>query len=631
MARRISTLIAASACFSALAVVGEEARTDAADPSALAADDECAAGEDCALNAFQLRGLKQEHRHQEEALAEQKKAAVSAWHAHHARKKARRQQDPKGHWFGGGRVDRLNGVDQVDIMASRHADWHIGPIIYQVFVDRFAPPTKSLEELRKIHPSPQSVHGWSEPAEGGERNAETKYWTSEIAYWGGDLQGVISKLDYIKSFGDVLYLQPIFEAYSSHKYDTGDYMKIDPAYGTEADFEELAKGLHDRGMRLVLDGVFNHVGVNNKLFKDAMKSPDAPCRHWFFIGEEYGALGYKAWQGGGTLAEWRLEDSNLRDYLWENETSVVATWLQRGADGFRLDVGTEIGREFLWSLTKAAHRHKYGSLIVGEVSAYPRWWTEAMDGVLSFWMGWVISGVANGKMGGVFAGMQIEQLILDSSMEQVLKSWIIVSNHDLPRLTAKYPDPEVRKFAQTLQFVLPGAVCIYYGEELGMVGAVEPFNREPMKWDWANETNEQYNFTRELVNMRRYHRALRIGDFDNLHSFSLLAFMRRTDRIAEMIIVLANPLWTPIEEQLVVPEEDLLEYTLFRDFFSGAETRIHGGTIEAMVPPRTVRVFHMVNETGPSAEQYKRIYGHFDTFPSVSPVGSLGNSVGDII
>mmetsp|Transcript_52087 Transcript_52087/g.121173 ORF Transcript_52087/g.121173 Transcript_52087/m.121173 type:complete len:132 (-) Transcript_52087:73-468(-) len=131
--------------------------------------------------------------------------------------------------------------------------------------------------------------------------------------------------------------------------------------------------------------------------------------------------------------------------------------------------------------------------------------------------------------------------------------------------------------------------------------------------------------------MRRYHRALRIGDFDNLHSFSLLAFMRRTDRIAEMIIVLANPLWTPIEEQLVVPEEDLLEYTLFRDFFSGAETRIHGGTIEAMVPPRTVRVFHMVNETGPSAEQYKRIYGHFDTFPSVSPVGSLGNSVGDII
>mmetsp|Transcript_97250 Transcript_97250/g.280635 ORF Transcript_97250/g.280635 Transcript_97250/m.280635 type:complete len:635 (-) Transcript_97250:67-1971(-) len=602
---------------------------------ALADDDECAAGdlsEQCSLTALQLRGVKQQHHKDAVAtVSEEKQREIAeAWAAHRAWQKERREKEPTGHWFGGGRVDSLNGQDQVDIMTARDKDWQIGPVVYQVYVDRFVPPKKSMEELRELHPPPQTVHPWSEGVTKNHQLNSTKYWSGELSFWGGDLQGVISQLDYIKSMGDVLYLQPIFEAYSNHKYDTSDYMNIDPAYGTIEDFDELVKGVHDRGMHLVLDGVFNHVGVKSKLFQEAMSNPDSPARHWFFIGEEYGALGYKAWQGGGTLAEWRLEDNNLRNYLWKNSTSVVAKWLKRGADGFRLDVGTEIGREFLWDLTKAAHRHKYSSLVVGEVSAYPRWWTEAMDGVLSFWMGWVISGVATGQMGGIFAGLQIEQLIEDSSMEQVLRSWIIVSNHDIDRLATKYPDPAVRRFAQTLQFVLPGAVCIYYGDELGMPGDKDR-NREPMKWGWMNETNEQFNVTRTLVNMRRYHRALRIGDFTVMRSFSLLAFMRRTDRIADMIIVLANPLPKPIQEQLVVPEEDLLEYTLFRDTFSGAEARIHGGTIEAKIPPRTVRVFHMVDEKGPSGEQYKRIYGHFDTFPSVNPLGSLGNSVGEIV
>mmetsp|Transcript_14989 Transcript_14989/g.41072 ORF Transcript_14989/g.41072 Transcript_14989/m.41072 type:complete len:136 (-) Transcript_14989:70-477(-) len=128
--------------------------------------------------------------------------------------------------------------------------------------------------------------------------------------------------------------------------------------------------------------------------------------------------------------------------------------------------------------------------------------------------------------------------------------------------------------------------------------------------------------------MRRYHRALRIGDFKTLHSFSLLAFLRRTDRVKDLVIVLANPTDGDVEEQLVVPDENLLEYTLFRDTFSGAEARIHGGTIEAKVPPQTVRVFHMVDEEGPSSEQYKRIYGAFRTFDSVSPMASLGAAAG---
>mmetsp|Transcript_75874 Transcript_75874/g.217154 ORF Transcript_75874/g.217154 Transcript_75874/m.217154 type:complete len:763 (+) Transcript_75874:52-2340(+) len=547
---------------------------------------------------------------------------------------SRANQDPvapaNGSWHGGGLVDGLPGQEQVLAMEARDLDWHMGAIVYQVFVDRFAPP-EDLESKRQFIQPPRTLHNWTDPVFAGVKDEETKYYTNELAFWGGDLKSLLSKLDYIKSMGNVLYLQPIFKAYSSHKYDTSDYFELDPEYGTLEDFTALADAVHAKGMHLVLDGVFNHMGIRSTWFQDAMASNVSKERNWYFIGEQYGKRGYKSWQSGDTLAELRLEDKSLQETIWNSSDSVVATWLKRGADGWRLDVGTEIGREFLWDLTQAAHRHKYGSLVVGEVSAYPRWWTESMDGVLSFWMGWIISGVVSGKMGGVFAGMQIQDLIYSSSMEQLLRSWIILSNHDLPRLTSKYPDATLRKFAVTLQFVLPGSVCIYYGEEIGMTGSGDPFNRAPMEWDKIGDGNEMYAHFTNLLGMRRLHRALRIGDFHQLLSFSLLAFIRRTDRIDEIVIILANPTDRVVEEQLNVPVEDILEYTLFRDILSNETVRIHGATCTMAVPPHSTRILTMVNEIGPNGAQYKRIYGHWQTFKGVEATFSLGNSLGELI
>lgn len=616
----------------------------ASDFAALDSDAECSedsvspVAQRCSLNVLQRRGRKLEadvgaHDHRGGATAVEE-AAQLHWQARQKRAANRRrwgQLDPnKGKWHGGGMVDDLPGPDQVDIMAARDADWHIGTIVYQVFVDRFVPP-KDLNKKKKYIRPPCTLHKWNQSVFPGVKNEETKYYTNELAYWGGDLQGVISKLGYIHHLADVLYLQPIFKAYSSHKYDTSDYFEVDPEYGTLKDFQELADAVHARGMHLVLDGVFNHMGVRSDWFIDAMSSSTSPYRNWYFIGAQYGEMGYKAWQGGGTLAELRLETQSLQDTLWNSSDSVVATWLKRGADGFRLDVGTEIGREYLTKLTLAAHRHKYGSLIVGEVSAYPRWWTEAMDGILSFWMGWVISGVVLGHMGGVFAGMQIQDLIYQSSMEQVLRSWIIISNHDLPRLTSKYPDPLLRKFGVTLQFVLPGIVCIYYGEEISMLGDGDPFNRAPMAWENVTEDNEMYQHFEELVRIRRAHRSLRIGDFHQLMSFSLLAFIRRTDKIDEIVIVLANPTDNPVHERLNIPVEDVLEYTLFRDVLSNKTTRIRGATCQMTVPPHTAVILVMEHESGPNGNQYKRIYGHWDSFGTVQPTMSLGNSFDDIV
>jgi len=425
-------------------------------------------------------------------------------------------------------------------------------------------------------------------------------------------------------------LQRIFEAFSVHKYDTSDYHKLDPTYGTLDDFKALADKIHEKGMNLMLDGVFNHMGIRSPAFQKGLHDPQSDENSWFFIGPQYGnGKGYKTWQNGNSLVELHLEDSSLQDYIWGSNDSVIATWLKRGADGWRLDVGTELGREMLWRLTSAAHRHKYGSNVVGEVSAYPRWWTQAMDGVMSFWMGWQIDGFVEEKLSPTAIGSNIDRLIEHSSMTQVLRSWIIVSNHDLPRMKNKYPDNKVQELVMTMMFVLPGSPCIYYGEERGMVGAGDPFNRAPVDWDQVLDEGI-FNHTEFLVKMRREHRALRIGDFHQLHSHHVFAFSRRTDKVDETIIVLANPGIYIREEMVGIPNENLLEFTEFKDLFTGEKARIHGATITMPVLPRSVRVLAMVNEKGnPNGDQYKRLYGHWASFSHVRASLSAGNLMTD--
>jgi len=529
-------------------------------------------------------------------------------------------------WRGEGEVDGLNGEDQVKVMNWREKNWKIGGVVYQIFVDRFVPPEDGIESKRSLPPPPHILHNWSDPVKGGVEEPTTKYYTNELEFWGGDLKGVTSKLDYVKQFADIVYLQPIFDAFSVHKYDTSDYLKLDPTYGTLEDFKTLADGIHSKGMKLMLDGVFNHMGVRSPAFQEGLHDSGSKKRDWYFIGPQYGnGKGYKTWQNGNSLVELQLETPSLQNYIWEGNDSVVATWLKRGADGWRLDVGTELGREMLWRLTSAAHRHKKGSHVVGEVSAYPRWWTQALDGVMSFWMGWQIDGLVKQKLPPMAMAANIDRLIAESSMTQVLRSWIIVSNHDLPRMKNVYPDPVVQKLVVSLMFTLPGSPCIYYGEERGMIGAGDPFNRAPMKWHRIPDENI-FNHTQFMVKLRRNHRALRIGDFNSLYATRILAFSRRTDRVDETIIVLSNPGIELVEEMVAVPNQDILEYTEFRDLFTGDSVRVRGATVTMPVKPQSMRILAMVNEKGnPNGDQYKRLFGHWATFPHVQASLSSGN------
>ena len=240
---------------------------------------------------------------------------------------------------------------------GREADWRNGAIVYQVIVDRFA-PAANLDAKRSLYPPPKRLRKWSETPTGGAYVPEAQVYQHEIDFWGGDLASLRGKLDYVHTLGaDVLYLNPIHRAYTNHKYDAVDYFAVSEEYGTRADVQGLAADCHKRGMRLVLDGVFNHMGRRAPWFTGAMQRLDSPYREWFFIGPEY-RLGYRAWFDVANLPELRLENPAVQARIFGAPDSVVQGYLRDGVDGWRLDVAFDMGPAILGRLTECAHAAK---------------------------------------------------------------------------------------------------------------------------------------------------------------------------------------------------------------------------------------------------------------------------------
>jgi len=488
-------------------------------------------------------------------------------------------------------------------MQRRSQDWTIGPIVYHVFVDRFT-PSANLEAKKGLYQAPRRLRAWSDLPQPGTKTSLGVY-SHEIDFWGGDLNSLVSKLDYIGQIGDVLYLNPIFEALTNHKYDATDYFKVDPHYGSLADFKALCVALHKKKMRLVLDGVFNHCGKDNPLFKQALADPASPYRQWFTFDKAL-PNGYRAWANVPNLPEIKLENKAARDYLWNSKDSVVATWLNRGADGWRLDVAHELGFEYLTELTQAAHRHKKGSVVISEAWNYPAKWTQATDGIIGVFTGRLIQELAKGNIAGRQMSEIVKQLIDDCGNEALMRSWIVLGNHDTERLATVLPDENERHFAQAVQFVFPGAPLVYYGDEIGMTGGSDPRQRAPMDWTRISDENADLAWIKKLVAMRRANRALKIGDTRSLVSEKLFAMLRTTEKPLEATIVLANPTNQTVSETLVIPEPTLMGWTLLNDSLSRYSLRVSAGLIRPTVPPKTVMVLTIDSEPS-QRTQYKRM------------------------
>lgn len=508
------------------------------------------------------------------------------------------------------RAPYANETDRklADTYTKREADWRNGALVYQVIVDRFA-PAKNIAAKKHLYPAPKVLRDWSEVPKQGKLLPEVRVWSHEIDFWGGDIQSLASKLDYVRALGtDVLYLNPIHLGYTNHKYDALDYMAVSPEYGTRADVKAMTDQAHGLGMKVVLDGVFNHMGRNAPIFQEALKNPNSPYRDWFYFGAQYPG-GARVWVDAENLPELNLENPKVRAHLYASADSVVQSYLRDGIDGWRLDTAPELGFNYLADLTRAAHDAKPGSLVVGEVGNYPDQWFPSLDAVMNFSLRQIILHTAAQQISPRTSGEMMAKIIRDAGIEPMLKSWLLLDNHDTSRIATELPDIAQRKLAQVLQFTLPGAPNLYYGSELGMVGGNDPEQRAPMRWDLVSEINETLRWTKKLIALRQQHRALRIGDFRLVTAEKLLAFERYTDRIEDSVIVLANPSKTAVTEIVMIPNAKLMNGQPLVDVLDESAKPVHMSTslTTVTVPAGGVLILTPDTRTKAGYNSYKRV------------------------
>ncbi len=501
-------------------------------------------------------------------------------------------------------------ADAAGTFEKRERDWRNGAVVYQIIVDRFV-PAADLAAKRALYPSPKVLKPWSEAPKAGVYLADQKLNSAELEFWGGDLASATSKLEHIQQLGaDVLYLNPIHLAWTNHKYDAFDFQKVSPEYGSREDFKRLAADAHQRGLKVVLDGVFNHMGRNAPVFKDAFANPSSPWRNWFSIGPQYegGAL---VWTGYQNLPELKLENLAVRRHLWLDKDSVVRSYLRDGADGWRLDTAFELGQAYLRELTDAAHKEKPGSLVVGEIANYPDQWLKSMDAVMNFTLRDIVLSMTRGDIAPAAAARLTERLVKDSGIEAMLKSWVVIDNHDIPRIATQFPQAAQRRLVQALQFTLPGAPNIYYGAEVGMEGGADPENRGPMRWDLVKADNPELVWMKQLIALRKQHRALRVGDYRPVEAQRLFAFERHTDRALDTRIVVVNPGNQTVRERLLVANAQLMDDTPMVDVLglvpNPQPMGFGPGLITVEVPPQGVLVLKPQPKQLGGYTRYKRV------------------------
>ena len=425
--------------------------------------------------------------------------------------------------------------------------WVPDAVFYQIFPDRFARSGRVVD--------PGNLEPWDAiPTRHG--------------FKGGDLGGVIAHLDHISDLGaNAILFNPIFQSASNHRYHAHDYYKIDPLLGDDALFDEMLAACHDRGIRVVLDGVFNHCSRGFFQFNDILENGDqSPYIDWFNIKgfpiypyhpSQNEAPNYEAWYDLPALPEFRTDNPIVREFLMK----VVEYWTRRGIDGWRLDVAAEITTPGFWqefrSRVRAINPEAY---VVSEIWQDSSAWVndrEQFDGTMNYlYTGSVISFVAGHRveLATVFdqpwpitppidanGFERAVTSVLDTYTDQAaLGNLTTFSSHDTARiLTICGEDEASVRLTALLALTFPGAAHIYYGEELGMKGHREPLSRNPILWDDADTWNVGMLDTfKELIALRREHAALRGVDYRSIWAKDMLYACERgsgNDRLAVVV------------------------------------------------------------------------------------------------
>ncbi|MBE7042884.1 MAG: glycoside hydrolase family 13 protein [Ruminococcaceae bacterium] len=423
-------------------------------------------------------------------------------------------------------------------------DEYHGAVMYQIFPDRFAKSGDCdlSEKLTPftLHQSVEEVPIFSPDEQGIVQNND---------FYGGNFKGITEKLDYLLSLGvSVLYLNPIFKAYSNHRYDTADYKCIDPMLGTEEDFIAFCNEAHQRNMKVILDGVFSHTGsdsvyfdVHNRFDNGAFHHGDSPYKDWFQF-REY-PHSYESWWGIKTLPCVNELNESYLDFIIRDEDSVVAYWMKRGADGFRLDVADELPDEFIRLLHKKVKELNPDGLVIGEVwedasnkcsyGVRRTYFTEKeLDSVMNYPFRDGILEYLTGKTDGLTFAQTVMTICENYPRPVVNCLMNSLSTHDTPRIITLLGDSfagtkeekaerslsfeqkemalQKERQAAAMQFFLPGMPCIYYGDEAGMEGFEDPLNRRC--FPWGREDKKLTEFYCQLILLKKRYPELKKGD-----------------------------------------------------------------------------------------------------------------------
>ncbi len=474
--------------------------------------------------------------------------------------------------FGGNNQWQLTVYDR----RFQTPDWLEGGVMYQVFPDRFHKSAQEKTDIpygRSFHENWEDQPDWAPNAQGKITNTD---------FFGGDLKGIEEKLPYLQELGvTCLYLNPIFESHSNHRYDTADYSKIDPLLGGEEDLRSLCQAAKELGIRVILDGVFSHTGSDSVYFNregrypqnGAYNTQDSPYSTWYNFHPWPNS--YDCWWNFDTLPNVNETNESYDRYI-NGEDGIVRKWLKAGTSGWRLDVADELPDGFLDHFTAAVKAQDPEALVLGEV------WEDAsnktaygirrryllgnqLDTVMNYPFRDAILGFLLGEDPRRF--VETVESICENYPPQCLRLLMNhIGTHDTERAltvlggeaagnrgrdwqAAQRLSPEQRetglkrlKLASLIQYFLPGVPCVYYGDEAGMEGYRDPFNRAC--YPWGKENGELLSWYKKLGALRSQEKGiLGHGTYRTLYADgNLLAFERFlfTEKSRESVTVVIN-------------------------------------------------------------------------------------------
>ena len=460
-------------------------------------------------------------------------------------------------------------------------DWVRDAIFYQIFPDRFA--------HSQTVPKPANLQPWGTPP-------------TSHGFQGGDLAGVVEKLDYLTGLGvNAIYFNPIFQSASNHRYHTHDYYRVDPLLGGNKAFRRLLDAAHARGIRVIVDGVFNHASRGFFQFNHILEcGAESPYVDWFHVKGyplyAYDALhppNYAAWWDMPALPEFNTDNPDVRRFILD----VARHWIEFGADGWRLDVPGDIDDDDFWrefrQVVKAANPEAYlvGEIWVNEIDRTGERWLQGdqFDAIMNYGLTAACIGFFVGDLldpalvqgqgyepihpldAKAFAD-RLDVMLNRYAPEIVQVQFNLLDSHDTARyLTLARNDKRLLKLATLLLMTYPGAPSLYYGDEIGLGGGRDPDNRRAMPWNAAQWDTNLLEFFKKVIAVRQAHPALRRGEYVRLYASAPLgvyAFLRQMGE--ERIAIVLNNREAPYPMDVPVTGH-LEDGTTLRCLMSGKE------------------------------------------------------------